>query len=76
MALEKFLLWQDSYMQAEVFFFHPSTHEQGKWIHDKQCHTEIRNRRSQDLGQFIDGLISSQLYFFKPLGVCIPRKHK
>ena len=25
MALETFLLWHDSYMQAEVFFFHPSS---------------------------------------------------
>ena len=92
MALEMFLLWHDSYMQAEVSFFHPSTHEQGEWIHDQQYHAEICNRKSQDLEQFIDGLIyrqlcnafewypmeypTSHLYFLKPFGVCIPRKYK
>ena len=47
MALEKFLLWHDSYMQAEVSFLLPSTHEQGEWIRDKQCYAEICNRRPQ-----------------------------
>ena len=60
-------------MQAEVFFFHPGTHKQSEWIYE--------------LGQFIEGLILfidllcntlkwySHLYFLKPLGECIARKH-
>ena len=56
MALEKFLYWHDSYMQVAVSFFHPSSHDQGEWIRDKQYQAEICKRRSQILGQFIDGL--------------------
>ena len=71
-------------MRVGVSFFHLSSHEQGEWILDKKYHAEICKRRSQDLGQFIDGLAyrlvmqrfwveypTSHLYFLQRFGIKI-----